>query len=138
VQYYITNYKGHLLLNQKEISEVQYQAQIRNRKVINFRPHKVCFTALNSLKLLTEWLRMTAEGDLVLCSVTRCGQTLQPLLLYCRQALSCCDISAQTTEGCKIIIESEIIELENREGMSEQSRTIWDRIWGSIAYVGFI
>lgn len=54
MQYYITNDKGHLLPNQKEISEVQYQAQIRNRKVLHFRPHKVCFTALNCVKLLTE------------------------------------------------------------------------------------
>lgn len=54
MQYYITNYKGHLLPNQKEITEVPYEAQIRNRKVINFMPHKVFFAPLNSMKLLTE------------------------------------------------------------------------------------
>lgn len=32
MQYYITDYKGHLLPNQKEISEVQYQAQVRNKE----------------------------------------------------------------------------------------------------------
>lgn len=39
----VINYKGHLLPDQKEISEVDYLTQIRNRKFINFKAHEVCF-----------------------------------------------------------------------------------------------